>query len=137
MATERQIRANRINARSSTGPRTVSGRAAVSQNAYRHGLSRSSPGGIEAEQSIRSLALGIAGDAASPQALELAEQISSAEFDVQRVRQLKAALLSEANAGESRSWSRVIDDLRKLDRYEQSARVRRRQAILRLHRPTD
>ena len=38
MATESQIRANRRNAQKSTGPRTPEGRAAVSQNAVKHGL---------------------------------------------------------------------------------------------------
>jgi hypothetical protein len=39
MATEAQILANRRNALKSTGPRTHEGRAAVSQNAVKHGLS--------------------------------------------------------------------------------------------------
>ena len=39
MATETQIIANRRNAQKSTGPRTTQGRAAVSQNAVKHGLS--------------------------------------------------------------------------------------------------
>jgi len=38
MSTEAQIRANRLNAQKSTGPRTSDGRAAVSQNAVKHGL---------------------------------------------------------------------------------------------------
>ncbi len=39
MATEAQILANRSNARKSTGPRTPEGKAVVSQNAVKHGLS--------------------------------------------------------------------------------------------------
>jgi len=38
MATESQMLANRRNAQKSTGPRTIQGRAAVSQNAVKHGL---------------------------------------------------------------------------------------------------
>ena len=38
MATEAQILANRRNAQKSTGPRTSEGRASVSQNAVKHGL---------------------------------------------------------------------------------------------------
>ena len=39
MATEKQIAANRANARRSCGPKTVAGKLKSSQNAYRHGLS--------------------------------------------------------------------------------------------------
>ena len=38
MATQAQILANRRNAQKSTGPRTIEGKAAVSQNAVKHGL---------------------------------------------------------------------------------------------------
>jgi hypothetical protein len=38
MATDKQIKANRQNAQKSTGPRTTEGKAAVSQNALKHGL---------------------------------------------------------------------------------------------------
>ncbi len=39
MPTDAQILANRLNAQKSTGPRTLEGKAAVSQNAVKHGLS--------------------------------------------------------------------------------------------------
>jgi hypothetical protein len=38
MATDKQIKANRQNAQKSTGPKTAEGKAAVSQNAVKHGL---------------------------------------------------------------------------------------------------
>jgi len=38
MATQKQIKANRKNAQKSTGPKTDEGKAAVSQNAVKHGL---------------------------------------------------------------------------------------------------
>jgi hypothetical protein len=39
MPTESQILANRLNAQKSTGPRTIEGKSAVSQNALKHGFS--------------------------------------------------------------------------------------------------
>lgn len=44
MTSTAQIRANRQNARRSTGPRTPLGRSASSQNARRHGLTAAPPG---------------------------------------------------------------------------------------------
>ena len=38
MATETQVLANRLNSQKSTGPRSAAGKAAVSQNAVKHGL---------------------------------------------------------------------------------------------------
>jgi hypothetical protein len=38
MASEKQIAANRRNARKSSGPRSVAGKARASRNAIRHGL---------------------------------------------------------------------------------------------------
>ncbi len=43
MATQAQLDANRDNAQKSTGPRTPEGRAAVRQNALKHGLTSMSP----------------------------------------------------------------------------------------------
>ena len=43
LATEKQIAANRANAKRSTGPRTAAGKLKSSRNAYRHGLSSSMP----------------------------------------------------------------------------------------------
>ena len=43
MATQAQIDANRLNAQKSTGPRTPDGKAAIRQNAFRHGFTSSIP----------------------------------------------------------------------------------------------
>ena len=39
MGTEAQLKANQANAQHSTGPKSPEGKAAVSQNNFRHGLS--------------------------------------------------------------------------------------------------
>ena len=38
MASEKQVAANRANAKRSTGPKTVAGKALSRMNAYKHGL---------------------------------------------------------------------------------------------------
>ena len=62
MATERQIAANRCNARKSTGPRSRAGKSRASRNAYRHGLSRSIGTDTVFAEQLETLAREIAGD---------------------------------------------------------------------------
>ena len=95
MTSARKVRANRANARRSTGPKTVAGRAKTAQNARRHGLRipvLSDPAlSVEAEV----LAQTILGDASSsPELLELARKIAEAEIDVIRVRRARSELVS-------------------------------------------
>jgi hypothetical protein len=91
MATERQIAANRRNAQKSTGPKTVSGKKQSSQNAYRHGLSLRISG-TEFEKQIKILAREIAGDTKNEMKLTYARDAAEAELELQRIRQLKAAM---------------------------------------------
>jgi hypothetical protein len=82
MASERQIAANRQNARRSTGPRSSAGIRRSSSNSLRHGLSRSGGAGAE----IEALARQIAGDNADEEILELARDVVRAHFDLLRIR---------------------------------------------------
>ena len=58
MATEKQIAANRANAKHSTGPRTAAGKLKSSRNTYRHGLSGPTPFDLPSAAEVNCIALG-------------------------------------------------------------------------------
>src|SRR5262245_44785240 len=93
MASERQIAANRRNARKSTGPRSSAGKLRASQNAYRHGLTLSIASSAAFAKQVDNLARKIAGDAADAMMLERARAVAQAELDLARVRRAKIALI--------------------------------------------
>jgi hypothetical protein len=97
MASERQIAANRQNARKSTGPRSATGKKRASRNAYRHGLSKPS-WGAAFNRAVDDLARDIAGDAADPATLELAREVAEAKLELDRVRRCKIALIARMSA---------------------------------------
>src|SRR5262245_26120320 len=98
MASERQIAANRRNARKSTGPRSGAGRKRASRNAYRHGLTLSITSTAAFAKQLDKLARKIAGDTESPISLERARAIAQSELDLARVRRAKVALIERASA---------------------------------------
>lgn len=92
MASERQIAANRRNARKSTGPRSEPGKKRASQNAHRHGLTIRMTS-VEFERQVETLARQLAGDTEDKMTLEFARVAAEAELELVRVRQVKAALI--------------------------------------------
>jgi hypothetical protein len=98
MASERQIAANRRNARKSTGPRSGAGRKRASRNAYRHGLTLSITSTAAFAKQLDTLVRKIAGDTEDAITLERALQIAQAELDLSRVRRAKVSLIERASA---------------------------------------
>src|SRR5262245_50261122 len=94
MTSERRIKANRANAKASTGPKTLQGKARSAQNARRHGLSLSVLADPNYSAEAKKLAREIAGEGASPEILELAHRIAEAQINLLRVRQARHDLLS-------------------------------------------
>jgi hypothetical protein len=78
MASERQIAANRRNARKSTGPRSGAGRKRASRNAYRHGLTLSINSTAAFAKQLDTLVRKIAGDSEDAIVLERARAIAQA-----------------------------------------------------------
>lgn len=89
MTTIRQRRANRANARASTGPQTKAGKARSAANSLRHGLTISVWSEPALAPQAEAIALRIAGPNAEATALEWARRIAEAQVDLNRVRSLR------------------------------------------------
>jgi hypothetical protein len=98
VATKRQIAANRLNARKSTGPRSSAAKKRTSRNAYRHGLTLSATSGPAFAKRLDALARKIAGDSKDEIILEQARAAAQAVLDLARVRQVKIGLIERISA---------------------------------------
>jgi len=106
MATEAQIIANRRNSQKSTGPRTTKGRAAVSQNAVRHGLlTRKDVICSESQADFELYRRRILDELApnSPMESMLADRIVSLSWRLKRVRRIQNQTIDALNARNSSS----------------------------------
>jgi hypothetical protein len=95
MATKRQIKANRQNAKRSTGPITAAGRAQSKRNALKHGLTaREVTVDNEEASKFEAFRDDIVRDLAPEGALEeeLAQQIATDSWRLRRVLRLEAAI---------------------------------------------
>jgi hypothetical protein len=96
MTSARKIKANRANARGSSGPKTAHGRANSTRNALRHGLSLSVSSDPALYEAIEILAREIVGAATDVETRELARRVAEAHMDCRRVRDARHQLLSQA-----------------------------------------
>jgi hypothetical protein len=118
LTSDRKIKANRVNAQISTGPKTYHGRARSAKNAFRHGLSLP----IESDQAlceeVQGLARQIAGQRASAHIEILARRVAETQIDLRRVRYARHRLVSDAlvnpyyeSRADTRAKIRVIKQL--------------------------
>jgi hypothetical protein len=98
VASERQIAANRSNARRSTGARSKAGKTRASRNAYRHGLCSGIRSSAAFAKELQQLARRIAGDAKDQLNLQHALTIAEADLELARVRRAKVALIQRVCA---------------------------------------
>ena len=96
MTSERKIRANRANARASTGPKTARGRSHAARNALRHALSLPVYSDPVLSEQVEVLAREIISTEANPEIQELARRIAEAQIDLRRVRHARHQILSQA-----------------------------------------
>jgi hypothetical protein len=95
VASVAKIRANRANARASTGPKTPAGRARSARNALRHALSLPVSSNGRGSEEVEKLALEIAGPDADAEILVLARRVAEAQSKLRRVRLTRHQFLSE------------------------------------------
>ena len=124
MMSKQRIKANRRNARKSTGPRTAEGRARVSRNARKHGLAISIVLDEKWAPMVERLARALAGENPSDERLEIARHASEAHLEILRARACRALLAEGKISGpkimptlrryEARAWSRRSRMFKKL-----------------------
>jgi hypothetical protein len=126
MASEKQIRANRENAKRSTGPKSLAGRLKSSRNALRHGLSI--PAAADSLSGVRLDPL-LPQGASQLQRLAVLDMVR-AESELQRVAAVRNGLLADLDL-QSPSLHQVWR-LAALERYECRAHRQRLRAEGRL-----
>jgi hypothetical protein len=95
LTSESKIKANRENARASTGPKTARGRVHAAGNARRHGLSLSVYSNPIFSKEVEALAHEIAGTDANAEIRQLACRIAEAQIELRRVRHAQHQFLSD------------------------------------------
>jgi hypothetical protein len=95
LTSDRKIKANRANARASTGPQTVKGRVRTARNALRHALSLPIGSNPALSEEVETLAREIAGPNTNAATQELARRVAEAQIDLRRVRYARNQFLSD------------------------------------------
>ena len=99
MTSEAKRAANRANAQKSTGPRSREGKARSSQNATRHGLTKTAVNDPAAQDRMAALAAALAGEGASPARQIQAVVVAEAQVDLNRAQAARAHLQTQLHGG--------------------------------------
>jgi len=122
LTTDRQTRANRVSAKSSTGPKTAPGKACSAQNALRHGLNISVLSDPALEPQVEAIAREIVGPGTDAEVMECARRIAEAQVDLDRVRghrwRLITGLLTDPNYQPLQGLRRQLRLMKTIDRME-------------------
>ena len=117
MATDKQIAANRANARRSTGPRTSLGKVKSSRNAFRHGLSGRLPLDVATSLEIDAIALALMAQGLEP--WSGTRSFAEAQLELCRIRAVRNQILLgiDFEQIDTNNLKRLVS----LDRYERCA----------------
>lgn len=121
MASERQIEANRKNAKRSTGPKTRLGKAKSRRNAFCHGLSQPTSGDDSVVEALTNAIMDGAkrcdGDAT---------ELVRATLQLRRIGIVRHGLLVALLESRKAKWAKR---LRGLERYERAAFAKQKRAL--------
>jgi hypothetical protein len=128
MASDRQIAANRKNAKKSTGPLSEAGKRRSSKNAVRHGLASSNS---RFPKDIVELARLLSGASKDADPTFVSIDAVDAQMTLVEVKKMKTETLDRFLKGDRTcdDTHQMNEELRKLDRYERRALRRRRRAL--------
>jgi hypothetical protein len=146
MISAKKLRANRSNAKKSTGPRTANGKSRTSRNALRHGLAGTLPSTASQSARVTQIADKLCVNDPFPYRYDEALMIAEMQVLIERIRMYRAAIIvsgnaqSEGNGGlrtlaldqqDQRGFRKALPELARVERYEHRALSRRRRAIRR------
>jgi hypothetical protein len=132
MPSDKQVAANRNNAKKSTGPRSTAGRETSRRNALRYGLATSIRADPVLHHDVEKLAMLLSPSENSRSICENARVAAEAQFDLQRIRRIRAVLFETLYFGKpaaSDRLAKLTNELAKLERYERRAFSRRKSAL--------
>ena len=133
MATEKQIAANRANAKRSTGPKTAAGKERSSRNAYQHGLSGLGPPDDLSAAMVNEITRAIAADQAIEYRLTIARDFAHAQAELVRIQAIRTEQWSKIKLDDALDEdAKNVKRLASLDRYERYALTKRRKALKKL-----
>ena len=131
MTSERQLTANRTNAKKSTGPISASGKHRSRQNAHRHGLAISADRDPLLSAEVRQMAHILSRARGEPHITSTTQAAAAAEIDLLRISKIRTTIFDAFHNSEKslQDIIRLNENLGKLDRYERRAFSRRRRAL--------